>query len=105
MSAEEEWTRLAVIIEEAKKHPKTEPHFKPLYLKPEDDVKDDEFGLTNEEYLFLLDDIDGAIADANEKWDYSGYVTKPEPKQMFAIGSRISKRSRVKQFLRYQRRV
>jgi hypothetical protein len=93
------WAKLSILVEEAKKHPKTEPRFKPLDLKPEDDLKPGEFGLTNEEYNFLLDDIDQAIAEANEKWDYSD--------KMFARGQRISKmkHSRLTQFLALQRRV
>jgi hypothetical protein len=97
MTAQKEWDKFAVYIKEAKKNPKTEPHYKRLDLKPEDDLKPGEFGLTNEEYYFLLDDIDQAIAEAYEKWDYSG--------RMFARGRNISKRSRLTQFLALQWRV
>lgn len=102
ITKQQEWAKLAIIIG-AKKHPKTEPHYKRLDLKPEDDLKPGEFGLTNEEYYFLLDDIDNAIAEANEKWDYSGYV-EPDRKQIFARGRSISKR-RLTQFLALQRRA
>jgi hypothetical protein len=34
---------------------------------------DDGFSLTDEEYHFLLDDIEQAIADANRKYGYGGY--------------------------------
>lgn len=104
LRVKEEWAKLAIIIEDGKKHPKTEPHFKILDLKPEDDIKDNEFGLTNDEYDILLENIDQAIAEANEKWDYSGYV-EPDRKQLFARGRRISRAIRVRQFLSYQRRV
>jgi hypothetical protein len=46
------------------------------------DIDEEEFGLTDEEYRDLLEDIDRVIAEANRKWDYSGkYVTKSEPKK------------------------
>ena len=31
------------------------------------------FGLTDEEYRFLLDDIDQAIEEGNKKYGYGGY--------------------------------
>lgn len=46
------------------------------------DIDDEEFGLTDEEYQFIMEDIDRVIAEANRKWDYSGkYDSKPEPKK------------------------
>ena len=46
------------------------------------DIDDEEFGLTDEEYQDLLEDIDRVIAEANKKWDYSGkYVTKAKQKK------------------------
>ena len=101
LRVKEEWDKLAVIIHEAKRNTKTEPHFKPLDLKPEDDLKPGEFvGLTNAEYYFILDDIDQAVAEANEKYGYggsSGTIT-------VAKGNRISKFIRLKQYRQYQLR-
>jgi hypothetical protein len=46
------------------------------------DIDDEEFGLTDEEYRDILEDIDRVIAEANRKWDYSGkYITKTESKK------------------------
>ena len=43
---------------------------------PANDIDDDEFGLTDEEYRDLLEDIDRVIAEANRKWDYNHEYVK-----------------------------
>ncbi|CAN5305954.1 hypothetical protein BH18THE2_BH18THE2_09130 [soil metagenome] len=45
------------------------------------DIDDEEFGLTDEEYQFLMEDIDRVVAEANKKWDYSHVHIEPETKK------------------------
>ena len=45
---------------------------------PANDIDEEEFGLTDEEYRDLLEDIDRVIAGANRKWDYSGDYVEAE---------------------------
>ena len=92
----EEWAKLAIIIEEAKQA----TEMPELASSSLNDIKDNEFGLTNDEYDILIEDIDQAIAEANEKYGYGGSggtIT-------VAKGNRISKFIRLKQYRQYQPR-
>lgn len=56
-------------------------HTKVLPNDPANDIDEGEFGLTDSEYQFLMEDIDRVIAEANRKWDYSGKYVEPEQKK------------------------
>jgi hypothetical protein len=69
---------------------------------PVNDIGENEFGLTDEEYRDLFEDIDQMRAEANEKWDFGAAAPAVRPKYPRRY---VSKVSRLRQFLRYQRTI